>query len=154
MGEGGEERLRQGEWEAGQLAVHGPRLARDLVPLDGIEDGPATAALVAGQRVGENPHQLGEGELVLVAATAVAVEQVVEDRIGGDVPPDGVERLGQRQSVQHLSRKGVRGLHPRRHGRLLNVLSGQDVVAKLRCAQQCAQRTLGKRFRPSLPRSG
>ena len=117
MGEGGQEGLGQGQRQAGQLAVHGPHLARDPVPLDGVEDGPAAAALVPGQGVGEDPHELGEGELVLVAAAAVPVEQVAEDRIAGDVPPDGVERLGQRQSTQHVSGEGGRGgLDPSRHG--------------------------------------
>ena len=99
MGEGGQEGFGQWEREAGQLAVHGPRLAGDLIPLDGVEDGPAAPPPIAGEGVGEHPHQLGEGELVLIAPPPVPVEQVVKNGIGGDVPPNGVERLGQRQAA-------------------------------------------------------
>jgi hypothetical protein len=74
------------------------------VALNGLDDGGASAAVVAGQGVSENLDQFLKTQLVVVAASAVSVEEGVEDGVAGKKGPQIVESVGQRETGQGFQR--------------------------------------------------
>src|SRR5262249_26052904 len=136
-GEGGEEGLGQGQRQARELAVGGACLDAQLVTLQGFGDGTSSGALVAGQGVGEDTDEFGEGGSVLVASAAVCVEEPAQDTVRGEVAPQGVEGLGQRQLGQDFKGEAVFGdvlAGRQHHGSVLIVSSGSLILSS---AQLC-----------------
>ncbi len=97
--------------------------------LQGVGNGTAAAAVVTGEGIGQHPHEFGEAELVLVAAPAVLLEEGAEGVVGGEVSPEGVERLGQGQPGQGLQGEGVPGgLRRRRQNHVGLSMSGRALL--------------------------
>src|SRR5262249_13633002 len=103
-----EEAEAEAEGQASQLAIdrlagrrQGPGLARL------VQARPA-AALIAQERLANEVDEGGEGEDVLKAASAMAVEDPVEEVGLQDVVVQGQDGVGQGQSGQHVQGERVR----------------------------------------------
>jgi hypothetical protein len=103
----GEEGLRQGQRQAGPFAVDGPGARGQPLVSQGLVDGRQAAAAVAGDGVGEDRDEFREGEWIVVAAAAVLPEEGLQDRIGGEVGPHGVEGFRQGEALQDFPGEGV-----------------------------------------------
>jgi hypothetical protein len=72
-------------------------------------DGPVAGTAEPCEGVDEDAEPLGEGQGVVVAASAMAVKEVVEHRVRGQVSPESVGRLGQGKAMENPKREQIRG---------------------------------------------
>jgi hypothetical protein len=91
-----------------ELAVDGALLGGELLLFQGVLDGLASTAVVACEGIGDDADEFGEGELLFVAVSAVALVEGLEDVVDGEIMPQGVESVRQGQTGQDV--ESERGL--------------------------------------------
>lgn len=108
-----QKRLAERDVQAPQLAVDGDHRCLQLSVLLRLREHAIAAAPRLQQGITDHPHHLRKGDDLLVAASAVPVEQLVQPLLIRDHPQQATRRLRQRQrrhKFRSLSR--IHARHP------------------------------------------